>query len=194
MPGVPSRVSGGRRFAARISMRSAIVPCVVGPERPGRARVGRRHVGALGPLALPRELAPSERREHGEDLLAADVREHAGLTGGVTADDLAHLELDDGRRTRELEELRGRPHGAAAGDVLEDRERRAESAAAEERAEPGAQRAHDGKAPRVAVLAVVLEAVEGECVHADAGMLGAAVACRPGARGRRARRCARRGP
>ena len=165
---------------------------VVGPQRPGRALVGRRHVGPLGPLALPRELAPPERGEHGEDLLAADVREHASLAGGVAADDLAHLELHDVGRPRELEELRGGPHRAPARDVLEDGERRAEPAAAEQRTEAGADRAHDGQAPRVAVPAVVLQAVEGECVHA-AGMLGRRTPCRHAGRSR-ARRCARRDP
>src|SRR5262249_48685021 len=133
-----------------------------------------------GPLALPRELAPTERGEHREDLLSADVREHTRLAGGVAADDFAHLELDDVRRARELEELRGGPHGAPSRDVLEDRERRAEAAATEQCAEPRADRAHDGKSPGVAAR-VVLEPVEGECVPA-ARMLGAGARSSTGSR------------
>ena len=144
---------------------------VVGPQRPRRARVGRRHVGPLGPLALPRELALPERGDHGEDLLTAEVRQHTSLAGGVAAHDLAHLELHDVGWPRELEELRGGPHRAPSRDVFEDGQRRAEPAAAEQRTEAGADRAHDGKAPRVAAR-VVLQPVEGECVHA-ARMLGA---------------------
>src|SRR5262249_33505794 len=75
-----------------------------------------------------------------------------------------HLEVDDVGWAGELEELRGGPHRAAAGDVLEDRDRRAEPAAPEQRAEARAELTDDGEAPRAAV-AVVLESVEGERVH-----------------------------
>ena len=90
--------------ASRASSRLLIVPSWWCMQRPRRAR--RPAAGTSGRIAhwpSQVERASTERAEHGEDLVVADVRDHARLADLVAAHDLDRVELERptaARRTR----------------------------------------------------------------------------------------------
>ncbi len=87
-------------------------------QRARRAVVGPRHVGPDRPLTFERRSgrcpsAPSTVRISVSPTCAM----HARLADLMAAHDLEHVELEDRRRAREREELRGRPDARPAGHL-----------------------------------------------------------------------------
>ena len=80
------------------------------------------------------------------------VRDRAGLRDLVAAHHLVDADVHDRRRPGVREVLAGGPDERPAGHPLERLDARTEPAAAEQRAEPRAQRRHDGQPPEVRVL------------------------------------------
>ena len=133
---------GGRRAGASTA-RCAPVPSRIARETgdahlemiADRARmVGGQRSTRCSPAAPPtsgrtthspvhRRSRPAERGDDREDLLAVDPPEHACLGRRAPADDLDHFQLDDLRRSGELEVLDGGPDEGARRHDLERRDR-----------------------------------------------------------------------
>ena len=150
------------------------------------------HCGAFRPLTLPRCRSTAERGVDGEDLLALDGRDRPRLRRVMPAHEAGDGDLDECRRARVRQVLRGRPDESAGRSCARaPRCTRPKPAPAEQRADPGAQLGDDRQAPPPGIGSL-LQAEERERVQ------GAGRYRRQPRRGERIRRrCARarsRGP